>query len=253
MTPTTLKQLDVSMMLIIDTAGNFALADSFDLDADRPLDVDMIHRKALPPDFPWRANLISGLPAKGLLQTNRGVMMIAASPILDGNEGGPVHGMVILGRLLSAAEVRQIGSQAQAMVSMDTGAFAQGPDRVVENKDTTQVYRSFDDVYGRPALTLRVDVPRRITERGRSAVAYASAYLIGTAVVVLALLVVILNRLILAPLARMTDHAVAIGNGNDFASWSPAWRTWRRLRSRPRAPRRRRNPRTVQRAIFWRT
>ena len=218
MTPTTLKQLDVSMMLIIDTAGNFALADSFDLDADRPLDVDMIHRKALPPDFPWRANLNSGLPAKGLLQTDRGVMMIAASPILDGNEGGPVHGMVILGRLLSAAEVQQIGSQAQATVSMDTGAYAQGPDRVVENKDTTQVYRSFDDIYGRPALTLRVDVPRRITERGRSAVAYASAYLIGTAVVVLALLVVILNRLILAPLARMTDHAVAIGNGNDFAA-----------------------------------
>ncbi len=218
MTATTLKQLDVSMMLIIDTSGNLVLTDGFDLHADRPLDIDLIHRKALPLDFPWRANLIAGRPAQGLLRTNRGVMMIAGSPILDGNEGGPVHGMVILGRLLSAAEVAQIGSQAQAIVSMDAGGAFKGTERVIETTDTTQVYRSFEDVYGRPALTLRVDVPRRITERGRSAVTYASAYLIGTAIVVLALLVVILNRLILAPLARMTDHAIAIGDKNDFSA-----------------------------------
>jgi signal transduction histidine kinase/DNA-binding response OmpR family regulator len=219
MTPTTLKQLDVSVMLIIDTAGNFVLADSFDLSSDRPLDVDLIHGKALPPDFPWRANLVTGSPIRGLLQTNRGVMMIAGSPILDGNEGGPVRGMVLLGRLLSPTEVNQIGSQAQAMVSMESGtANFPGPDRVVETEDTTKVYRSFEDVYGRPALTLRVDVPRRITARGRSAVTYASAYLIGAAIVVLALLVVILNRLLLTPLARITDHAVAMGAGNDLTA-----------------------------------
>jgi len=219
MTPTTLKQLDVSVMLIIDIAGNFVLADSYDLNADRPLDVDLIHGKALPRAFPWRANLVTGRPARGLLQTNRGVMMIAGSPILDGNEGGPVRGMVILGRLLSPTEVNQIGSQAQAMVSMESGtATFPGPDRVVETEDTTKVYRSFEDVYGRPALTLRVDVPRRITARGRSAVTYASAYLIGAAIVVLALLVVILNRLLLTPLARITDHAVAMGAGNDLTA-----------------------------------
>jgi two-component system, sensor histidine kinase and response regulator len=218
MTATTLKQLDVSMMLIIDTGGNFVLVDSFDLNGGRPLDVDLIHRKALPADFPWRANLVEGRPAKGLLQTNRGVMMVAGSPILDGNEVGPVRGMVILGRLLSSAEVEQMGSQAQAMVSMDTGGGFTGPDRVLETSDTTKIYRSFDDIYGRPAIALRVDVPRRITARGRSAVTYASAYLIGSAIIVLALLVVILNRLVLTPLARMTAHAVAIGDGEDLTA-----------------------------------
>jgi signal transduction histidine kinase/DNA-binding response OmpR family regulator len=218
MTATTLKQLDVSVMLIIDTGGNFVLVDSFDLDGDRPLDLDLTHRKALPADFPWRANLVEGRPVKGLLQTNRGVMMIAGSPILDGNEGGPVRGMVILGRLLSSAEVEQMGSQAQAMVSMDTGGRFTGPDRVVETSDTTKIYRSFGDIYGRPAITLRVDVPRRITARGRSAVTYASAYLIGSAIIVLALLLVILNRLVLTPLARMTAHAVAIGDGKDLTA-----------------------------------
>jgi signal transduction histidine kinase/DNA-binding response OmpR family regulator len=216
MTATTLKQLDASIMLIIDTAGNLVLSDSFDLSANGPLDVDLVHLKSLPADFPWRGSLLSGRPEEGLLDTNRGVMMIAASPILDGNEGGPVRGMVILGRLLSAAEVDQIGLQAQAMVSMEAASAHQSSDREVETHDMTQVYRSFEDIYGRPAVTLRVDVPRRITERGRSAVAYASVYLIGSAIIVLTLLVIILNRLVLAPLARMTSHAVAIGDGNDL-------------------------------------
>ena len=43
---------------------------------------------------------------------------------------------------------------------------------------------------------------------------YASAYLVRRAVLVLALLLVVLNRMILTPLASVTRHAVAIGEGN---------------------------------------
>jgi two-component system, sensor histidine kinase and response regulator len=213
MTPTTLKQLNVSVMLIIDLDGNFVLSDGVDLDSGRPLDLDLLARKALPADFPWRANLREGRPAHGLLQTNRGVLMIAGSPVLDGNEGGPARGMVILGRLLSANEVQQIGAQAQEQVAIIAARSSRGGDQLVESAAATQVYRSFDDVYGRPAMTLRVDVPRLITERGHSAVAYASAYLIAAAVVVLILLVVVLNRVVLAPLGRVTRHAEEIGEG----------------------------------------
>ncbi|HEV7612341.1 MAG TPA: response regulator [Steroidobacteraceae bacterium] len=218
MTATTLKQLDVSVMLIVDLEGNFVLSDGFDLDANRPLDLDWLARKALPADFPWREDLLEGRSAKGLVQTNRGVMMIAGSPVLDGNERGPVRGMVILGRLLSAAEVQQIGAQAQESVVMTAGRGSRVSDQPVESAAMTQVYRSFDDVYGRPIMTLRVDVPRRITERGRSAVVYASAYLIGAAIVVLFLLVVILNRVVLTPLARLTRHAVVIGEGKNLTA-----------------------------------
>src|SRR2546425_8108547 len=48
---------------------------------------------------------------------------------------------------------------------------------------TSRVYRAFDDVYGRPVMTLRVDVPREVTRRGQAAVTYASVCLVGAAVV----------------------------------------------------------------------
>jgi signal transduction histidine kinase len=66
-------------------------------------------------------------------------------------------------------------------------------------------------------MTLLVEVPRRITERGRGAVTYASLYLICAAVTVLLLLVVALNRIVLKPLARVTRHAVAVGEGTDLS------------------------------------
>jgi two-component system, sensor histidine kinase and response regulator len=218
MSDTTLKQLDVSVLLIVDLDGNFALKEGFDLNTNRPLQVDLLSRDSLPADFPWRKNIREGRPARGLMKTDRGVMMIAASPILDGNEGGPVHGTVILGRLLSADEILQIGLQAQESVTMTSVGEDTRTDVLLETPNTTQVSRSFADIYDQPVMALRVDVPRRITARGRSAVAYSSGYLIGAAVLVLALLVVILHRIVLAPLAKVTRHAVAIGEGNDLTA-----------------------------------
>jgi signal transduction histidine kinase len=74
------------------------------------------------------------------------------------------------------------------------------------------------DIYGRPIMSLRVEVPRRITAQGHGAVTYASLYLIGAAVTVLVLLVVALNRIVLRPLARVTRHAVAVGEGTDLTA-----------------------------------
>jgi len=75
-----------------------------------------------------------------------------------------------------------------------------------------------NDVYGRPIMALQVDVPREITRRGYSAVYYASAYLMVAAITVVVLLVFILNRVVLRPLALVTRHAIAIGEGKDLTT-----------------------------------
>jgi two-component system NtrC family sensor kinase len=217
-TKVALRELDVNAMLIVDLDGNFVLASELDLKSDRTLGLDLVARKALPLDFPWRANLRAGIAAKGFVQTNRGILMMAASPVLDGTGRGVARGMVMLGRLLSPAEIGRIGSQAQSALSMSAQRSSRVAENLVEDDEITHVYRSVDDVYGQPIMTLRVDVPRQVTVRGRAAVTYASAYMIAAAVVVLVLLVIILNRVILTPLAQVTRHAVAIGADKDLTT-----------------------------------
>jgi two-component system, NtrC family, sensor kinase len=215
-TPVAMKQLKVNAMLIVDLNGSYVLSSARNLDTGAPLDLDLVARRALPEDFPWRKNLADGKPAKGLLRTNRGVMMIAAAPVLDGSGSGQPLGMVLMGRLLTPLQVHMIGAQAQASLAMLLDHASAGGEEIAETDTATQVSKSFMDVYDRPLMSFRVEVPRRITARGHGAVTYASLYLIGAAITVLLLLVVALNRIVLRPLARVTRHAVAVGNGTDL-------------------------------------
>ncbi|HVW70157.1 MAG TPA: CHASE4 domain-containing protein, partial [Steroidobacteraceae bacterium] len=211
MTPIGLKQLNIDVLIVMDGAGRFLTARAIDLKSGGPLPLDLAAEAVLPASFPWHDNLRNGHPAQGFLRTNAGILMAAAAPVLDGFGHGPARGMVILGRLLSPAEIRRIGSQAQANLSFRQSQSVPAGREIVTTPDTLQVFHSFQDLYGHPAFTLEVQVPREITRRGASAVRYASFYLMAAAVIVLVLLVIMLNLTVLNPLARITRHAVAIG------------------------------------------
>ena len=217
-TPSGLKQLNLNALLFVDLAGNILASNDLDLQSQRSLNLKLTSRHELAEDFPWRTNLRNGRAAQGLLRTEQGILMIAAAPVLDGYGHGPSRGMVVIGRLLSAAEIQKIGARAQANVSMMSMGDAGIPNSALKTDAVTEVYRTLNDLYGQPILTLRVDVPREITHRGYSAVYYAIGYLLAAAVLIVILLIVILNRVVLNPLALVTRHAVKIGEGKDFTT-----------------------------------
>ena len=213
-----LRQLDINVLLLVTTEGHIIIARDLDLTADRPLRLDLSARKALPEDFPWRNSVREGRPVQGLLQTNRGILMLAGAPVLDGYGHGPSRGMLFMGRLLTNALVADIGAQSQSQLIMLPPAVGAAREVLEESDGLTRVYRLYSDIYGRPVTQLRLDVPREITMRGRAAVSYASACLIAAAVIVVILLVVVLNRMILRPLALVTRHAVALGEDRDLTT-----------------------------------
>jgi len=213
-----LRQLNINALVIVDEDGEVVQARDLDLQSDRPLGLNLTASPALPSDFPWRANLRRVTSARGLLNSNRGTLLLAEAPILDGNGHGPPRGMVIFGRLMTPAVVESIGSQAQASLALLAPVPGAPSEGLLETDSSTGVYRTFNDLYGWPVMRLQVDVPRRITAQGRMAVAYASSGLLAAAVIVLVLLVVVLNRAILRPLALVTSHAVALGEDRDLTN-----------------------------------
>jgi signal transduction histidine kinase len=217
-TPAGLKQLNINALLFVDPTGHILASGALNLQSERVLDLDVTSRQALAEDFPWRIHLGDGRPAQGLLRTNHGILMVAAAPVLDGFGHGPSRGLVILGRLLSDAEIQRIGSHAQVNLSMLPPHQPGDANGSLETGDVIKVYRTLNDLYGRPIMTLQVDVPREITQRGYSAVYYASAYLMVAAIMVVVLLVFVLNRVVLRPLALVTRHAIAIGEGKNLTT-----------------------------------
>jgi sensor domain CHASE-containing protein len=217
-TTLALRQLNVNALLIVDRQGEFVESRDLDSGSDAALGLDLTVLHALPAAFPWRANLRNGTAARGLLRTNRGILLLAAAPVLDGNGHGPARGMVILGRLLSKEVIGSLSAQAQVALAMLPTVSGPASEELIEGDSVTQVYRAFSDIYGQPVMTLRVAVPREITLRGRRAVTYASACLIAAAIIVLIFLVLVLNRTILRPLAVLTRHAVRVGEQRDLTS-----------------------------------
>jgi len=209
-TPIAMTPLKVDMLLVADNDGNLVVSYARDLRTGAPLDLDLARLEKLPEEFLQ--------PLHGLLRTNLGIMMVATSPVLDGSGSGHALGTVLMGRLFTPQQIAAIGTQAQARLAMTSTHPDPGLPAVVETRDMTQVERTFTGLRGEPVMTLRVEVPREITHRGKQAVLYASSYLVVAVIGALVLLLMILNRVVLDPIARVTRHAVAIGEGRDLTA-----------------------------------
>jgi two-component system, NtrC family, sensor kinase len=213
--PVAMKQLHLTALAFIDLSGRIIWSHSMDPVSAAPLALDLFAGNSLPAGFPWLENLRQSSAGHALIATNHGVLLAAVAPILDGYGHGPSRGLVAMGRLLTDAEIAEIGTKAQTRVAV-AGPLV--PTQIVTDQRTTQVFRAFSDIFGQPIMTLRVDVPRTITANARTTVDSAMAFSIGAAVAVLLFLLVALNRTLFAPLARVTRHAVAIGAGDDLTT-----------------------------------
>jgi two-component system NtrC family sensor kinase len=232
LTQSAMKQLRLTALAFIDLNGDFVLSRSLDAVSDEFVPLDLFPQGLLPDDFAWRENLRSGRPGQGLIATDRGVMLAAVTPILDGHGKGPSHGMVLMGRLLTDAEIAEIGARAQTQVALVAVRGTDGHDqsllrldgetnsneKVTVDENATRISRVFLDVYGKPIMALRVEVPRTISKGARTTVSYVLAFTVGAAVIVLLILLVTLDRMVLTPLARVTRHAVNIGAGDDLTT-----------------------------------
>jgi signal transduction histidine kinase/AmiR/NasT family two-component response regulator len=101
--------------------------------------------------------------------------------------------------------------------SKDTISTALGM-RLVEQHDSTLVFKDFNDVDGSPLFTMRIEVPRTISAQGRSAVAYTSLFLLAAGGAALILLIVMLKRAVLDPVTQITAHASKIGATGDLTT-----------------------------------
>ena len=223
LTEATIHSLRVNVMAYIALDGSYLWATGRQLETAETIDFDLLAGGALPADHPWQTAVRNGTAMAGLLRTNQGPMLAVLAPVLNGQLQGPHRGMLLLGRLLTDDEIARIGSQAQVTLSKaPLRASDSGPESpsetVIEHDTVTEVLRVFRDISNAPALMLRIDVPRTISAYGFEAVRSASLFLIGSGVVVLLLVIVLLNREVLSPLARMTRHALALGKSDDLTS-----------------------------------
>lgn len=171
----------------------------------------------------------------GLLMTERGPMLVSAKPVLNNQRQGPARGTVIMGRLLSpalvAALARQTGvdfavwrvqeedlAAAEQQVLNEVTAQAGEDAHVirVSDEDTLHAYTTYSDIRQAPALLIRANIVRDITARGATAARYALLSTVVAGILILSVLLQLLQRAVLKPIAALTEQAVQVGRSEDF-------------------------------------
>lgn len=223
---TALRTLKVDYIALVANDGRFVWTGALDPLSGERLAIRLNADNQLEPA--WTRALSSGLPVSGLIDTSAGVMLASGGPILDGMNHGPSRGMVIVGRLFDEAEKVRIGNQAQVSLKLDrwrVDSDAQRPSgdapvddtRLRVSATTIDVEHVLRNLSGRALLTASIAVPRKISGQGAQAVRYSTLSVSVAAAVVLAVLIFLIGRIVVGPLAAVTDHAEKIAAADDLS------------------------------------
>lgn len=185
-----------------------------------------------PLTHPLLANRELDKTTSGIVATARGPMLVSSHPIITSQKEGPMRGWLVLAEQLTEESVTQLGLQTSlyfdlrpwtvdGLDSHDAAAFAvlqTGSDHHLEIVDDHEMraYAPRRDVHGNPVLLVRVTLSREITSRGDAAIVFALWSSVGASALLLVALVVLLGRNVVDPIARLTAHAVQVGESDDL-------------------------------------
>ena len=228
LTDVSFRTARIDYMAVIASNGRYEWSDGLDSNTHKALVIRLNGDNSLEPA--WARALAQGQSISGLISTNAGVLIASGAPILDGLGHGPARGIVIMGRLLNSAELLRLGTQAQVTLnlrpwgkdpSLDQrllAALRAGGAWLTESDNSTHIERVFTNLSDRPLVALGITVPRTISQHGASAVRYSTVLLGVAAAMVLVTLLLLLGRIVLGPLANVTDHAQRIAASDDLAA-----------------------------------
>ena len=198
------------------------------LDTGDPAVLSFMPKDVLPIGHPLMA--VTGVKESsvaGIVQTEMGLMIIAARPILKSNNEGPMAGVLVFGRRITAETVESLREQTGVHfdvwdVNSDslTGADRVGIAAAIEgdspveeiiDPDRLTVRGVMMGVDNTPVMLVKTGGERRITEQGNGALRMATGSLLAAGLLTLGVLLYAMRWLVLEPLGTLTTHATNIG------------------------------------------
>lgn len=227
--PETFKNLRLNFLGIFRGDGNPVWAELRESGGGEALDAGEITGMLARADHPLLKHNNPDSVASGILLTSRGPMLFGASAITTSNRDGAVRGATVFGRFLDADAIAELSRRTGVALRIlkpeslepSERALAAGlkSQDVVSNSNDAKTLHSFatiTDLFGEPVLVMRTDLPRVISERAAITVRNSLMASIARSVLVLSLLWIALSQMVLAPLARLTRHAVHVGQTGDL-------------------------------------
>ncbi len=230
----TFQELKISFVVVFDAHGRKLFSRAFDLAHGGEMPIPAGLDDHLKPGSLLLSLQDPHSKVAGILDLPGGPTLVDSRPILSSDASGPIAGTMLMGRLLDAAEIQHLADltlmpvDAQTLSSATLGpdfraaaaAISKGSPHFIHPLDGQSLagYQVLDDIYGRPAVIIRVLLPRTIYEQGHTSLLQFLLLLIAAGFVFGAATLYLLERFVISRIANLTENVTQIGTSGDLAA-----------------------------------
>lgn len=231
----SLSNLRINLILFVDSSGQSVFARMLNLDTKKEMPVPKNFLKNLFKKGTLVCRNESDM-FKGIVLLPEGPMLISSQPILTSEWKGPVEGTLIMGRYLDSelthlSEITQLPIVSRRINDPNMSSdFAAAQSSILKGKpflvnplseSSVAGYAFIKDIYGDPALILRIELPRDIYRQGQSAVYYFSIYILLIGLIFAIVILFLLEKTFLSRIARLILDVHTIGLSGDVSMRIP--------------------------------
>jgi sensor domain CHASE-containing protein len=229
---TAIAQLQLNVMLFVNPSNAVVYGKAVDLQtvAEVPLPPALVELGKSGTALTRLASADSA--PSGIVLLPEGPLLVAARPILRSDAQGPIRGTLVFGRYLDEAELAQLSTiaqfplttrtfngdalpadfqTAQQALTGSTRLFTQPLDAA-----TFGGYVRLDDFFGQPAVLLRVESPRHISEQAQSTLLNTALTLLIVGLSMGMIAWWVLDRQVLSRLLKLSNVINAIRRSGDL-------------------------------------
>jgi PAS domain S-box-containing protein len=222
---------EINMLLFINNDGKII--------SGRNLDIITGQQSPLPPDlFPYMQKgskltdfTKSNDPISGLIMVNKQPLLIATAPILTGHATGPSHGTIIFARYLNTSVINKIDNTIHENIIVYPYQEQLPPDFAQAKAHLSTVhtiyinplsakqiagYSIYYDILGKPALIVKMTLPRPIYEEGQKSI-YSFNILFGSiAFLFIISMIILLNKAVISRILALYTAVLKITQSKDI-------------------------------------
>lgn len=230
----TFSNAHLNLLCVLDTNRRIVWGESRDMVTLKEIEVPDLFAMLQEESNPVTTHDNIDDARQGIVLTSKGPMLIASRPIITTKREGPILGSMVMGRFLNDQEIESLATRTHVSISLWTVTQANMPveaqqclKRCSENDEKLyevvdakilHAYATLKDVYGKPALLMRIRVPRDETRLGSISAVIATGCSLAGCIFTLVAMGFVLQRRVVGPLQQVAAHAVRVGQRGDMTA-----------------------------------
>ncbi len=216
----------INMMVFINRDKEIAFSKMYDQELKQALPLTNDFKQYLSDNSPLLSHPMSSSMKSGIILLNKDPMLVVSRPILTSEKKGPIRGSLIMGKFIGKEVLEDLKSTTKLDLSLlrpgETKEYPDLKSGQLEyihpvSGETILGYRQLLDINGKPAVTIKITLPRTIYTQGKQAMYYLVGSLVFLSLLLAVISVIYIDRILLTPLKRLVTDVNNIRTNADFS------------------------------------